>query len=69
MDQALPQRPMQAAELRRAIVDGDFGAARSWALGPVDGSNRPVAGATLTRWARSAECTCPEFCERDHENE
>jgi hypothetical protein len=69
MDQALPQPLAQTAELRRSILDGDFRAALTWALGPLGASANPVTGASLARWARSAECTCPEFCERDHENE
>jgi hypothetical protein len=69
MDQALPQPSMQPVELRRAILDGDFAAWAGQALGSLGGSGRPAAGASFARWARSAECTCPEFCERDHENE
>ena len=29
---------------------------------------RPVAVEVLSS-AETAECTCPEFCERDHEND
>ena len=28
-------------------------------------SERPV----ILTWAELAECTCPEFCERDHEQD
>ena len=37
-------------------------------LAPVEPVAAPAA-AEAPCTAEAAECTCPEFCERDHENE
>jgi hypothetical protein len=42
--------------------NGDGGAARSTE------THEPRVGYVLTT-AESAPCTCPDFCERDHEND
>jgi hypothetical protein len=39
---------------------------------PVDSPSAPAAAAAPVETACTAElaeCTCPEFCERDHEND
>jgi hypothetical protein len=37
------------------------------ALLPVDEEEAPRAGIVVLTTAELAECTCPEFCERDHD--
>jgi hypothetical protein len=32
-------------------------------------ANAAAAAKTVECTAETAECTCPEFCERDHEND
>ncbi len=59
----------QAGEPPRPIPDARLAATRPWALGIVAESDSTVTGPGLAPWASSAECTCPDFCERDHENE
>lgn len=59
----------QAGEPPRPIPDARLAATRAGALGLVVEAERPVAGQGLAPWASSAECTCPDSCERDHENE
>lgn len=58
----------QANQPPRPIVDARFAAVRAW-VGLVVESDGTVAGPDLALWANSPECTCPDFCERDHENE
>jgi hypothetical protein len=36
---------------------------------PAEPAESPQALATRPCTAESAECTCPDFCERDHEND
>jgi hypothetical protein len=50
---------------RRARLNGNGSGAAS--LGPA-ASRAARAGYVLTA-AEVAPCTCPEFCERDHEND
>ena len=48
--------------------------ATGWAAGPPGAASEVAAGqarraAYVRTTAESAECTCPDFCERDHGNE
>jgi hypothetical protein len=36
---------------------------------PVEPAAAPAASSETACTAELAECTCPEFCERDHEND
>ena len=38
-------------------------------LSPVESPGAPAAPVELACTAELAECTCPDFCERDHANE
>ena len=38
-------------------------------LSPVESPAAPAAPVETACTAELAECTCPEFCERDHEND
>lgn len=59
----------QAGEPPRPILDARLAAARAWVLGLVVDSDGTAAGPGLAPGASSTDCTCPDFCERDHENE
>lgn len=53
----------------RPTLDSNFDPSHAWVLGLVVESDGTVAGPGLAAWAIGAECTCQEFCERDHANE
>jgi len=38
-------------------------------LSPVEYAAVPAPAADLPCTAELAECTCPDFCERDHDND
>jgi len=38
-------------------------------LSPAEPAPAPAAPSETACTAELAECTCPEFCERDHEND
>jgi len=38
-------------------------------LSPAEPAAAPAAPTEMACTAELAECTCPEFCERDHANE
>jgi hypothetical protein len=38
-------------------------------LSPVESPAAPAALADTACTAELAECTCPDFCERDHDND
>lgn len=59
----------QAGEPPRPILDARLAATRARVLGLVVESDGTVAGPGRAPWVSSTECTCPDFCERDHENE
>lgn len=41
----------------------------AWVLGLVVEPDGSVAGPGLSAWSAWAECSCPDYCERDHANE
>lgn len=60
---------IQVGEPPRPMLAANLAAARAWILGLVVESDGTVTGPGFAPWASSVECTCPDFCERDHENE
>lgn len=68
------ERPVSQAdhprgEAQRPALGPHLDPSHAWVLGLVVESDGTVAGPGLAAWAIGAECTCPEFCERDHANE
>lgn len=41
----------------------------AWVLGLVVEPDGSLAGPGLSAWSAWAECSCPDYCERDHANE
>jgi hypothetical protein len=65
-----PRKPIPAAASQPSagqIPEGGRSPARVTAA---RAASRPVAPRpTILTWAESAPCTCPEHCERDHDDE
>ena len=60
-----PRKPIPAAEAPGQIPEGVGFADATAVKTPIERAPRPPI---VTR-AESAPCTCPEHCERDHEND
>lgn len=65
MSQSSPER----GEPSRPTLGPHLDPSHAWVLELVVETDGTVAGPGLAAWAVTAECTCPEFCERDHANE
>jgi hypothetical protein len=78
-DAALPSRTWilgvdEAATGRMELIAFDNAAPPDGIAAPPDGTVAPdpaasAVPATLTPSALTADCLCPEYCERDHANE
>ena len=58
-------RPQRA---RAAVIDP----AKAWMLGVLveaDGSLRPAPAPALSWGTRERDCTCPDFCEAEHDTD